>query len=102
MMRVETIAILEDKSMLVLTCGHTVSTTAPNVAIGQPWACPSCERRKDLVLPKPEDVLDAIAAEYVATMQAQGFVIGEPEEAAIRRAANIQYTWYCAMRAVLG
>jgi hypothetical protein len=60
------------------------------------------ERYDDLHLPKPDDVLDAIVNDYVATMHAQGIAIGDPERVAIRRAANIQYAWYAAMRRVLG
>lgn len=69
----------------------------------KPWIPPPLapERREGVQLPKPEDVLDAITDEYVATMQAQGIVIGTPERVAIRRAANIQYAWFCAMRRVI-
>lgn len=108
MTRVDLVESRADDDKLTLECGHKIITTAPNVVVGQPWDCPECrserlaERRAGLVLPKPEDVLDAIAEEYVATMQAQGIAIGAPERVAIRRAANIQYAWYCAMRAVLG
>lgn len=101
MMRVETIAILEDKSILVLMCGHTVSTVAPNVAIGQPWQCPACERREG-VQNASDTQLDAIAADYAETMRARGFVIGAPEEQAIRRAAAIQDAWRAAFARVMG
>ncbi len=40
--------------------------------------------------------LDAIAADYAATMRARGFVIGVPEETAIRRSAAIQDAWRVA------
>lgn len=108
MTRVDHVCSLADENLLTLECGHKVSTTAPNVAIGQPWDCPQCradrlaERRKGLSLPKPEAVLDAIVDDYVATMQAQGIAIGIPERVAIRRAANIQLAWHYAFRAVLG
>ena len=108
MTRIDSIESLADCNVLTLECGHTPQTTAPNVSVGQPWDCTQCRaerlinRRAGLALPKPEDVLDLIAEEYLATMQAQGIAIGAPERVAIRRAANIQYAWYCAMRAVLG
>jgi hypothetical protein len=102
---IESIVAGENDSRLTLECGHAILTNSPNAVIGMPWPCPACEvaeRRKGLVLPKPEDVLDAITEEYAATMQAQGVVIGAPERVAIRRAANIQYAWYGAFRKVLG
>jgi hypothetical protein len=102
---IESIVAGENDSRLTLECGHVILTNSPNAVVGVVWACPACavaERRKGLVLPKPEDVLDAITDEYIATMQAQGVAIGIPEKVAIRRAANIQYAWYRAFRAVLG
>jgi hypothetical protein len=102
--RIESIEAGENDSRLTLECGHAILTNSPNAVVGTPWECPACaaiERRKGLVLPKPEDVLDAITEEYVATMQAQGVAIGVPERAAIRRAANIQYAWFCAIQTVL-
>jgi hypothetical protein len=105
MKRIDAIEAGENDSRLTLECGHVVLTNSPHVSVGIPWQCPACEvkeRRKGLVLPKPEEVLDAIVDDYVATMQAQGIAIGIPERTAIKRAANIQYAWYCAFRSVLG
>lgn len=105
MKRIDSIVAGENDSRLTLECGHVILTNSPHATVGMPWECPACdviERRKGLVLPKPEDVLDAIADDYIATMQAQGVVIGIPERVAIRRAAGIQYAWYCAFRTVLG
>lgn len=105
MKRIDTIEAGENDSRLTLECGHVILTNSPHATVGMSWACPACEvaeRRKGLVMPKPEDVLDAITDEYIATMQAQGVMIGIPERVAIRRAANIQFAWFCAIRAVLG
>ena len=100
MKRIDSIVAGENDSRLTLECGHAILTNSPNATVGMPWQCPACEvteRRKGLVLPKPEDVLDAIVDDYVATMQAQGIAIGIPERVAIRRAANIQFAWYSAI-----
>lgn len=105
MKRIDSIEAGENDARLTLECGHEILTNSPNAVVGMAWECPACaviERRKGLVLPKPEDVLDAITDEYIATMQAQGINIGIPEKIAIRRAANIQLAWYYAFRAVLG
>ena len=105
MTRIDEIESREDCEIVTLDCGHKAQTNAPNLAVGQPYPCPACaveERRKGVQLPKPEDVLDAVVQDYVASMQAQGIQIGIPETQAIRRAANIQYAWYCAFRRVLG
>ena len=105
MTRIDSIESLEDRDILTLECGHRVITTSPNTVVGHLWRCLICEtseRRKRMQLPKPEDVLDAIVEDYVTTMQAQGVVIGTPERVAIRRAANIQYAWFCALRRVVG
>ncbi len=63
-------------------------------------ADPTPERRKG---PQPctEAQLEAVADEYAAYMRARGFVIGRPEEIAIRRAAAIQDAWRCAFARVL-
>lgn len=88
------------------SCGHELVTTT-HVKVGSPFGfpCPACVPEtvgNRFRAPKPEDVLDAIVEEYVTIMHAQGVIIGVPERVAIRRAANIQYAWYCSMRAVLG
>ena len=104
MKRIDSIVAGENDSRLTLECGHVILTNSPHATVGMPWECPACdviERRKGLVLPKPEDVLDAIADDYIATMQAQGVVIGIPERVAIKRAANIQYAWFVAIRTAL-
>lgn len=100
MTRIDSIVAGENDSRLTLECGHVILTNSPHATVGMSWECPACavaERRKGIVLPKPEDVLDAIVDDYVATMQAQGIAIGIPERVAIRRAANIQFTWYSAI-----
>lgn len=104
MKRIDSIVAGENDARLTLECGHAVLTNSPNATVGMPWQCPACEvaeRRKGLVLPKPEDVLDAIVDDYVATMQAQGIAIGIPERNAIKRAANIQFAWYSAIARVM-
>lgn len=58
------------------------------------------ERRRN-VQPCTDAQLDAIVADYAETMRARGFVIGKPEEVAIRRAAAIQDTWRVAFKRVL-
>jgi hypothetical protein len=102
--RIDSIEAGENDSRLTLECGHVILTNSPNATVGMVWECPACaviERRTGVVLPKPEDVLDAIVDDYVVTMQAQGVNIGVPERVAIRRAANIQYAWFCAFARVI-
>jgi hypothetical protein len=84
--------------------GHTCATA-------EPWTPPVFTREADRTPPDPErregvqpctDIqLDAIADDYAAYMRARGFVIGRPEEVAIRRAAMIQDAWRVAFARVL-
>lgn len=97
---IEMITRREHDNHIRLTCGHEFITPNPHVRVGNQYHCLDCHEKPRM--PNPELVLDAIVDEYVAIMQAQGIAIGAPERIAIRRAANIQYAWYCAMRAVLG
>jgi hypothetical protein len=95
MTRIEAIESLADENVMTLECGHRMSTTAPNVTVGMPW---ECRLPHAPLTPTHDATLDNITAYYIEAMTKQGHVFGEAERAAVRRAANIQYTWYCAMR----
>lgn len=85
-----------------LQCGCRVKyPTFANAKPGQEATCPACDERRADNLPHPDNVLDALVEDYVTTMQAQGHLIGPNDRVAIRRAANIQYAWYCAFKRVL-
>lgn len=101
---IESVTHRENDNLVRLTCGHKVITSNPHVRAGNQWAnCEDCAiaARRKLDLPHPDKVLDALVDDYVTTMQAQGHAIATVDKVAIRRAANIQYAWYCAMRRVL-
>jgi hypothetical protein len=72
-----------------------------NFSEAKPWHPPTLVPAKQPRFPSPESVLDAIVEDYVRTMEAQGVAIGAPERAAIRRMANINYAFYCAISRVL-
>ncbi len=52
--------------------------------------------------PATEAQLDAIAADYAATMRARGFDVPEGNMPVLRRAAAVQDAWRCAFARVLG
>lgn len=91
-----------------LQCGHelTFASDAPHIQLGGRAHCPECDdsaicRRRN-VQALTDAQLNAVVDDYVMTMQARGFVIGKPEEVAIRRAAAIQDAWRVAFKRVTG
>lgn len=102
--------VTDDETTVRLSCGHNVlidTRFGPTVRPGSACGCIECGRgvgeRRTLGpdLPHPDNVLDALVEDYVTTIQAQGHIIGPNDRVAIRRAANIQYAWYCAFKRVL-
>lgn len=85
-----------------LQCGcHARYNNDNGVKPGCAAFCEACDDRRSMGLPHPDVVLDKLVEDYVITMQAQGHVIGANDRVAIRRAAGIQYAWYCAFKRVL-
>lgn len=87
-----------------LQCGHVVDfgPEVPHVPIGGRMNCPQCDRRRAASIFATDVQLDAIAQDYAETMRARGFLIGKPEEAAIRRSAAIQDAWRGAFKRIMG
>src|ERR1700676_1262744 len=84
------------------TCGPDGQCLCPPVRWTPPTIVPDAPPERRHVLQNATDAqLDAIAADYVETMRARGFVMGKPEETACRRAAAIQDAWRCAFERVL-
>lgn len=102
---IESVTHREHDNLVRLTCGHEIITVNPHVRPGNQYHCPECNakaERRSAVQPATLEQLDAIAADYVETMRARGFVMGKPEEVACRRAAAIQDAWRVAFARVLG
>lgn len=68
----------------------------------RPWHPAPPERRSTGVQPATEAQLDAVAADYAATMRARGFDVPEGNMPVLRRAAAVQDAWRCAFARVVG
>jgi hypothetical protein len=99
---IERVTHREHDNVIRMTCGHEITTSSPSVKAGGQFVCPLCPtERRDNVQPCTLEQLDAVAADYIETMRARGFMIGKPEEVACRRAAAIQDAWRVAFARVL-
>lgn len=99
---IESILSADDNGATVrLQCGHVLAV-GPYARPGQCIPCPECHWT---TIRSPAtctaEQLEAVAADYIETMRARGFVIGEPEKVAILRAAGIQDAWRVAFARAL-
>ena len=85
-----------------LSCNHTMVVAEAHRYDFIP--CDQCEfeERRKLVQHCTFEQLQAVADDYVATMEGRGFTMGQPERKACLRAAAIQDAWRVAFKRVLG